>query len=205
MKIHRPELTFKGARRYVHGTSLYTEILNGAVCANIGTPDGRLRIDLHRQLHHQADFVYLDDGEKTKAPDDAVAAFSLAIGDAIVSGWVAPAGDAVQTSLPYDENKILTRAEISDHTISLSNAPAYTPIEVTTCLAVKLHNTLSPPPLGQKWLLARVTLARPFQDQDNHNIALEVTRFIGGRFTDTVITASGEKIGNFNFLLGAVD
>lgn len=205
MQIYRPHLKFKGSRTYVHGTTLYQEIVNGASATGVGMPDGKLRIDLHRQLHRQADIVYLNADDTSEAPEDAVAGFSLSIGSETVKGWVAPAGDAVTDRVSYDEGQILERAGIDDKTISLTDAPDFDPIEITTCLAVKIHNTLSPPPEGQKWLLARITLARPFTDAVNRDVALDVTRFVGGRFSETVIRSAGEKIGSFNFLLGAVD
>jgi hypothetical protein len=204
METYRPHLAYKGSRTYVHGTTLYQSILKGAAETGLGTPDGKIRIDLHKQLHRQADFVYLTPADDAGAPDDAVAAFTLGIGPDTVKGWVAPAGDEVTQSEPYDEDQILARAKITDQAISLKNAPGFDPIEVTTCLAVKIHNTLSPPPAGQKWLLARVTLAQPFRDEDVRDISLQVTRFVGGRFSETVIRRAGEKIGSFNFLLGAV-
>ncbi|MBO6947044.1 MAG: hypothetical protein JJ855_03605 [Rhodospirillales bacterium] len=204
MQTYRPQLTYKGSRTYIHGTTLYQEIMKGASETGVGTPDGKLRIDLHKQLHRLADFVYLAPGDATDTPIDAVAGFTLTIGEDTVKGWVVPAGDQVGDSVPYDEDKILARAEIIDQTISLTDAPAFDPIEITTCLAVKIHNTVSPPPEGQKWLLARVALSRPFMDEDNRDISLEVTRFVGGRFSETVIRSGGEKIGSFNFLLGEV-
>lgn len=204
MQTYRPQLILKGTRTYVHGTTLYQEILKGAAETGLGAPDGKIRIDLHKQLHRQADFVYLAPDEKADTPDAAVAGFTLGIGPDTVKGWVVPAGDAVTQSVPYDEDDILAHAEIADQIISLKDAPGFDPIEVTTCLAVKIHNTLSPPPEGQKWLLARVTLDRPFKDADIRDISLEVTRFVGGRFTESVITSADEKIGSFNFLLGEV-
>ncbi len=205
MQIYRPHLTYKGSRTYVHGTTLYQEIVKGASESGLGTPDGKLRIDLHKQLHRQVNVVYLASDDAHDAPDEAVAGFSLTIGDETVKGWVAPAGDEVTEAVPYDEDEILARAGITDKTISLTEAPDYDPIEITTCLAVKIHNTLSPPPEGQKWLLARVTLARPFKGGDTRDIELEVTRFVGGRFSETAIRSAGDKVGTFNFLLGTVD
>lgn len=205
MQTYRPNLTYKGSRTYVHGTTLYQEIMRGASETGAGTPDGKLRIDLHKQLHRQAEIVYLQAGDDAATPEDAVCGFSLGVGADTIKGWVAPAGNEVSDRVAYNEEKILARAEIEEQTITLKEAPGFDPIEITTCLAVKIHNTLSPPPEGQKWLLARVTLSRPFSDKDTRDLSLEVTRFVGGRFSETVIRRDGEKIGSFNFLLGKVD
>jgi len=205
MKTYRPDLCFKGARRYVHGTTLYEHILGGAESVGLGKPAGALKIDFRAMLCEQADLHYRDPGEAATVPAAAAVGFGLTIEGEAVGGWVVANGGPVRTIRPYAEDEILSRARIRDAEATLSAVPAYSPIEISTCLAVRLHQSLYPPPAGMKWLLARVALKRPLADADRATLAVRLRRRIGDTFTDTGIAAGGEELGSFGFFLTRVD
>ncbi|NQU58605.1 MAG: hypothetical protein HQ513_15365 [Rhodospirillales bacterium] len=205
MKAHDPDLAFKGGRLYVHGTTIYDQILEGAEVVGLGKPDGELEIENRAMLAEQARFFYSDTeegGDKVRA---ATSVFRLNIGKKEVHGWVVPTGEPVQAKVPYDEEEIEQYARYSEKTATLTGVPSCSPIEVSSCMAVGLHQFVYPPPTGMKWLLARVKLARPFRTEDICSLTLTIRRKIGNRFTETGIFADNIELGSFGFFLNAVD
>lgn len=204
MHTYQPTLTFKGGRSYVHGTTIYTHIMQGAAGLGLGNVDGKVRINLRAQLHHQAEFVYAGVSEKSHKPDTAVTDFDLMVSGEPMTGWILPTGTPVNTDKTYDESLIRQHATIDGQTITFNGEVDFRPIEVSTSIAVQLHQALYPPEGQQKWLLARVTLDRPFASSDTQSMQLELKRIVGNKFTETDIITHGKKCGQFHFLLGDV-
>lgn len=202
MHTYQPTLTFKGGRTYVHGTTIYEQIILGATSLGLGKVDGNVRINLRAQLHHQAEFIYMDPSEKSNKPDTAVTDFDLMVSGKPMTGWVQPTVTPVDTDKPYNENLIRQDAAIDGQTISFNGQADFQPIEVSTSMAVQLHQALYPPQGSQKWLLARITLDQPFASADTQSMQLELKRIVGNKFTETNIITHGRKCGQFHFLLG---
>lgn len=204
MHTYQPTLTFKGGRTYVHGTTIYEQIMLGATHLGLGDVDGKVRINLRAQLHHQAEFTYTDPSEKSSKPDTAVTDFDVMISGKPMTGWVQPTVTPVDTDKTYNENLIRKHAAIDDQTITFNGQTDFQPIEVSTSMAVQLHQALYPPQGNQKWLLARVTLEHPFAPSETQSMQLELKRIVGNKFTETDIITQGKKRGQFHFLLGDV-
>ena len=204
MKIYVPEFVFKGDRRYVHGTTIYDHVFSGAEAVGIGRPDGALKIEFRAMLVYQAEIRYDGLGEVVVAPSDASAEFSIEVGNLLVRGWVIATGEPVGVSAPYDEAAIASLTRIHDGTANLVDVPKFSPIEISTCMTIQLHQSIHPPPPGMKWLLARVWLSRPLMLDDMPSIRLAIRRKVGDRFTETGITAEGIEIGSFGFFLTRV-
>ena len=204
MHTYQPTLTFKGCRTYVHGTTIYEQIILGATSLGLGNVDGKLRINLRGQLHHQAEFIYADPSEKSSKPDTAVTDFDLTVSGKPMTGWVQASVPPVDTNKTYNENLIRQHAAIDGQTITFNGQTDFQPIEVSTSMAVQLHQALYPPQGNQKWLLARVTLEQPFAPSKTQSMQLELKRIIGNKFTETNIITQGKKCGQFHFLLGDV-
>lgn len=202
MHTYQPTLTFKGGRKYVHGTTIYEQIMLGVTSLGLGNVDGKLRINLRAQLHHQAEFVYADPSEISSKPETAVTDFDLVISGKQMTGWVQPTITPVDTDKAYNESLIRQHAAIDSQTITFNSQADFQPIDVSTSMAVQLHQALYPPQGKQKWLLARVTLDRPFKSTDTQSLQLELKRIVRDRFTETNIITQGKKCGQFHFLLG---
>lgn len=202
MHTYQPTLTFKGGRTYVHGTTIYEQIMLGATHLGLGDVDGKVRINLRAQLHHQAEFIYADPSQKSGKPDTAVTDFDVMVSGKPMTGWVQSTGTPVNTDKAYNENLIRQHAVIDDQTITFNGQADFQPIEVSTSMAVQLHQALYPPQGKQKWLLARVTLDQPFAPSETQSMQLELKRIVGNKFTETDIITHGKKCGQFHFLLG---
>ena len=204
MKVYQPQLSFKGGRRYVHGTTIYENILMGCEEVGFGQPDGNLQIDLRSMLTEQADFQYVVDGESATKLSESVCDFTLSIEGRRVRGWIVPNGKPINDSLPYDEDEILSCADFANNTATLAKVPPSSPIEISTCLVVRLHQIVYPPPSDMKWLLARAKFQRPMTSDDMPTLSLSLRRKVGDHFTETGISVSDRDFGSFGFFLASV-
>lgn len=197
-----PDLCFKGERTYVHGTSLYEAVLQGAEVTGFGAPDGPLSVDFRRRLVSGARLHYHDAAGAPAAPEDAVTGFNLRCGTRVVRGWVEPTSTVVTRRIPYDEALIRTATAIDGETIRMIGAPPFQPFEICAAMAVHLHNTLFPPPPGERWMLTQVKLERPLTEADLSGLTLAFQRRLGERVTRTGVAVPEQpSLGTLTFML----
>ena len=199
MSIFHPRLAFKGARSYIHGTSLYEAVIEGAH-AGPGAPDGPLSVDFRRQLQGGAEIHYVT-GTAADIPKDATGTFRLTCRGDSVTGWIQPSGEPVNERVDYDESVIRNTAEIDGEAVRQTAAPAFLPIEVCTSMGVMLHNHLFPLDAQERWLLARIQLVRPLATEDILGMTLTCHQNMNGRITRSGLhTGNGQSIGTLAFM-----
>ena len=204
MSVKSPDVCFKGSRTYVHGTTLYEEILIGASETTSHPVDGPVRIEIRGLLLNQGDIHYHIGSYPEIAPEGITANFSLTCEGQPVSGWVTDNRKPVNRRIPYDESKIRDVTKIEGDQIKLLGHPEFSPFEICASMAVKLHNHFSPPVSGTKWLLTRIELDRPIVQDDLNDFSLNHIQTIANRFTKTEIRNSEGVFGMLYFSLGSV-
>ena len=150
-----------------------------------------------------ADHDHRGVGEEGARPARAVVDFIATVGIGRIDGWYVDTEVPVTESVAYDEEAAIRRwAEVDGATATLSRPTAGTPIEIVTALAVHLHDAVSPPPEGMKWLDTRLELRRPLGPTATWPMRLSLERQIGDRLTRSGIWIAEEDLGHIFFSLG---
>jgi hypothetical protein len=204
MYIKSPDVCYKGSRTYVHGTTLYEEILLGAAEMASHAVDGPIRIDIRGLLSNQGDLHFQGRVSPETAPEGIIANFSMSCGEQSVTGWVTDAGKPVSRRIAYDESVIKEMSKIEGNQIFLLGDLDFTPFEICASMAVKLHNHLAPPVHGTKWLLTRIEFDHGIVRGDLQDFSLKHIQTIANRFTKTEVHNADGVFGRLFFSLGSV-
>jgi hypothetical protein len=198
---HSPTVAFRGARKYVHSTTLYEEILVGAKALGLDV-DGPIELTVRRLMTMQPELRY------SLAPpgvaDDTRVGFGIEVGGVRWHGIVVDRGEPVVHRRPYDETPIWEHAVQEGKAIRLEQDTGMRPIEVVTALNLLLHRKLFSIAEGRHWYLARMYLARPLWSEDAQMVQLELARNFADRLTRSLITMGDRSIGYLEFMLGDV-
>jgi hypothetical protein len=194
-------MAFRGARHYLHSTDLYAELIAGA--AKHGRPvDGAIDIRFKRPIVTQVEF-HFDGDVEAEDSGAAEARFAIGVGDRTIFGRISATGSPVIDRKPYDEQRIWSRAQIADRSVSLAADSGCEPIEVVTALGVLLHNTVFPVAAGNRWLLARLSLLRPLRAADATGTSISIERSVGHSMTQSRLASSHGALGQMSFIVGA--
>tara|TARA_Y100000310_G_C20618430_1_gene781921 strand:- start:518 stop:1138 length:621 start_codon:yes stop_codon:yes gene_type:complete len=176
--IIQTQVAYKGSRKYVHGTDIYTlmaaELPEGAenIDLRMGYPSAN-QLDLHldeplmpRHLE-RASFSYIDvQGDKRR-------------------GVFTESQRPVLTWNPYPEDPL-----IEDFKLDSGFHPdiwvqrgrwslARPPIQTVVSLTKKLHELKHPAPAGSRWIFVRLCLSEPLLN--SHSYALTIERIYEDR------------------------
>lgn len=195
---HRPPVAFRGSREYVHSTDLYEEIMAGAESAGHvveGPIDLRIRTRLTRRPIYA--FAPLTDVPDKHAP----ATCTFRSGAWQWSVTIRESAETVSARKPYDETLACRFSRIDGRTIELTAPTGMRPIECLTALGVALHKAALPPPVGKRWMLAQLTLARALIAEDASRMKVAIVKIVGGAITRSSVVASDGDIGSMVFVL----
>ena len=203
VKVVRPTFAFRAERNYIHTTDIYDCLLAGLAEAGFGDADGTVSLTIREVMRKQLELHIRETGETVPRPPRAVIDFAVLGGKERIGGWFVATDRPVEERVPYDEEAAIRgRAVVDGHTIAIEGNVGATAIEVVTALAVQLHNTLSPPPPGKKWLDTRLDLHRRLRPADAGRLSLEMVKRHGDRLTKSLISVPGEDLGHIYFSLG---
>ena len=198
--VHAPTFKFRGTRDYVHSTDMYTELLAGAGAAGFSPIDGIVDLGVRRWIRTQPEFHFGAEAEEKNAPP---AIFRLGTRTGIVSGAIIASDRPVIGRNPYDESPIWNNVRIYGNRAEITADTGLRPIEVVTALCTFHHRRTYPPPVGKRWLLARLYLLRPLRPEDANAITISIDRIVGGVMTRSTIHAAMERVGEIDFILGS--
>jgi len=197
---HVPAVAYRGARSYVHSTTLYTELMAAAGALGLAL-DGLVEMRFKQAITTMVE-IHFDGLVESLEASAAPARFAIGEGDRIVFGRIVGTGKPVFDRKPYDESGIWDVAKIDGRSVSLSTGAGYAPIQVVTSLCALLHNTILKPPDGRRWLLARLSLHRPLRPTDVAGTKIAITHEIGRTMTRSSISVSEGVIGSMDFMVG---
>jgi hypothetical protein len=198
--VHAPTMLFRGTRDYLHSTDIYGELIAGAHAAGLAPIDGMVALEMRMPITTQPEF-HFGDAPSSECP--AAAAFRLGIQSDVISGAILASNRPVIGCRPYDESRISSEARIAGRKVELFAETGMSPIEVVTALGVHQHKTLFPPPVGKRWLLARLFLRRPLRSQDASTITISLDRVVGKSMTRSSVATLNEQLGHMDFILGS--
>ena len=204
MKTFSPDLYFKGNRSYVHGTTLYQEIMDGSARTARHPAEGPVRIDIRGLLKNQGHFHFQTGNDVQDAPADITANFSVGCGNQTVTGWVIDAHKPVVRRTPYNESLIWDNLKLKESQIEIDGHPPFDAFEICASMAVRLHNHLFPPETGKKWLLSRIEFDHGIDNGDLDGLSLKYLQTIANRFTKTEVRNGKEVFGLLYFSLAAL-
>lgn len=193
------ELCFKGARDYLHGTDVYTQVAAIAQ-AHLGPNVSRVKLALHSFFRHQPDVVWSPGLAPPRQPERAVVEFS-AVAEEALSGWFVETDRPVTCRAPYDEEAIGACCRIEDECIFAEAPPPGTPIEVVVSMTKRLHQTRFPPAAEARWIFTRLDLKRLLLPEDPARVSLRLLGNLHGRITRSEIRSGGVPIGSIFFSL----
>lgn len=203
VKVVRPSFAFRAERNYLHTTDIYDSLLSGLAEAGFGDADGAVNLTIRKVVHRQLELHIREPGETVPRPPQAVIDFAVGSGEDRVGGWFVITDRPIEERVSYEEEAAIRgRAVVNGQSIAIEGDTGSTSIEVVTALAVQLHNTLSPPPPGKKWLDTRLDLHRRLRSADGGRLSLEMLKRHGSRLTKSLISVPGEDLGHIYFSLG---
>ncbi len=190
-----PDAAFRGARRYVHSTDIYTRILEGAAQAGIPV-DGKIDLKFHARIERTPEYAFFtidvaDIGGAARCAFESAGKTYIA--------RVVPGDRPVGGRRDYDESPVARFSEVRDGCARLAGPTGLEPIEALTALAVHLHKTTCPAPSGGRWMLGHLLLRRPLIAADANGLMLKFERFLGKTITRTGITAAAGPLGSMIF------
>jgi len=198
--VHAPTFKFRGTRDYVHSTDMYTELLAAADAAGFSPVEGIVELAVRRWIRTQPEFHF---GAQPQDNGARPATFRLGTQAGVVSGAIVASDRPVIGRKTYDESPVWRNARIEGNRAEISGDTGLRPIEVVTALCTFHHRQMYPPPLGRRWLLARLSLLRPLQSQEAGAISISLDRMVGNLMTRSTIRAATERLGELDYVLGS--
>ena len=193
----KTNLKLKGGRTYLHSTDFY-DWLMGDVCEG---DEWVTKLVFKKIISHQCEIVW------EKPEDQSSGFFELwnRQADSIERGWLVETSEAAVKRYDYDEDSLVSVAEIDDEgqSIHMNRQCSASTIEVIVALTKRLHNTLFPLSNG-KWLVGQLEFLGPLPISYK-TVGVNVDRIIKGKFSVCSITIDGDTVGSIRFIVGDPD
>lgn len=193
----KTNLQFKGDRTYLHSTDFY-DWLMGDVCEG---NEWVAKLVFKKIINHQCEIVW----EKPEGLSSGFFELWEHQADSGRTGWLVETREAGVKRYDYDEDSIVSAAEIDDdeQSIHMGGQCSASTIEVIVALTKKLHNTLFPLSSG-KWLVGQLEFLGPLPISYK-TVGVNVDRIIKGKFSVCSITIDGDTVGSIRFIVGDPD
>lgn len=198
MKEQETSFLLKGERSYVHGTSIYDDLLKVTGRHSFD----RLDITFKKPILNTAcTWFFADSEEGLAAVSDGAPCF----------GWYTAANDTTyftlsskqekspSQSIAYDEDRICKYCELAEEAAQQKLNADYTFIENLVAMTKRFHNTHYPLYNG-KWLFARLQIGSiPASVED---IAIKLESMIPQRLSKLQVLANDRPVGYIFFSAG---
>ncbi|MCB5161519.1 hypothetical protein [Marinomonas algarum] len=181
---------FKGAREYVHGTSLFNAVVQAAV--DKGLSSGEVNVSFKSMIHNPECVL---EWRKPTPQDAVVAKFTspysedavICINEAKITG--------VAKRQDFDELEVCRGAVLGDMTITQEEPHHEDRIELLVSLCKKMH--LECIDNSKKWVFSRYNGQFPIPKLEK--VELRITKQVGTRLTCSDVIVNGCKIGDMYF------
>lgn len=181
---------FKGARNYVHGTSVFDEIERYLVGQGFLGGD----VDLtFRHMMLTPDCIL--EVRSARADDSVVAKVSLHEGGGFTLCLNPDNSGSEVERIEYDENEICKGAVINGAAIVSLLSEGYSDVEVMVALCKKLHQEYFD--TEKKWVFSRFKGRVPLAF--GREVELRIVKCVGTKLTCSEVFSSGQKVGEIYF------
>lgn len=196
---HSLDLTFRGNRDYLHGTDVYTSLVN--LYPN-EAGSSAISLSFHSQIFTQIDFVGAAPGFNMEEPDHAAfrGRACIGTGSSAIHGLFMESNRPVTTRRPCNERSVIAKAIINTEKrcARLQPEEEADAIDQVVFLNKQLH-LISLPASKTAWLFARLELKRSLPAAGSGSFEVQLTQVLGGRFTRSDIRFNEEFLGNIYF------
>ena len=196
MKDFSLNFKFKGNRNYVHGTDIYTKVLQ-----HLSKEFTISNIDLsfHKVVKNNliAEFLPGDHVNSDNAIPASIFKFTEPVKTNIV--YLFETNNEVTENYEYNEEDVI-KASIfkgDEKSILLNSPSSYTNIEKVVALNKRLLENLFTD--AGKWFFTRITIDKDLNQQQPEIITLKLIRNIGSKITKSLILFDGEEQGYIYF------
>lgn len=185
---------FRGSRGYLHGTDLFTALLEATKEAFPIGEISEIRIQYRRFYRGSIRPEFLNASEIRKAD------WSCRIGQQEIAAKIseAPQG-ANPVRYPFEEHKLNSVIRFGSDLVTLKERCGFSPIEYVVFMAKALHLEIQPPAPGESWILSALTLAHPPEESTLKGLTIKIESGHGGSFTRSSVTNVRGKIGDIFF------
>lgn len=190
------ELSFKGARDYLHGTDMYNAVLQLLTGEREYAGLRDIDVSIHKMVSKQVDAISGED-------------LSPAVRPAVTCGFSAN-GSRQQIVLvetnrpvtgryPYDEDAIVRdmAVDVASQRGTLRSAPGYSPIEIWVAMTKAVHLRVFDP--STKWLFVRARFPEYVRSLGSGEWATTIMANFKDKLTRNDITRDGIKVGEIFF------
>lgn len=180
----------KGARQYVHGTSIFNAFVNAAKDA--GYTQGNIDVIFKKMVSNPGCFIQM----RASLPEDSSVAVVTGADNSKTTFCLVPA-DCIGpiTKVGYDEEAVCAGAVIEGSSISVKNATHDDEIELLVALCKKLHQTYFD--IDKRWLFSRYKGRFPLELSGE--VALSIAKNVGTKLTCSDVVSGGVKVGEIFF------
>lgn len=196
---HSLDLTFRGNRDYLHGTDVYTSLVN--LYPN-EAGSSAISLSFHSQIFTQIDFVGTAPG--TNVPEQDQPAFrgrvSIGTGSTAVHGVLMESDRPVTARRPCNERSVIAAAMVDTEKRCARLQPEVEAdaIDQVVFLNKQLHQ-VALPASSTPWLFARLELKHALPQPGAGGFEVQINQVLGGRFTRSSIHLNEEFLGNIYF------
>lgn len=191
------DFKYKGNRNYIHGTDIYTQVLN--IFKEIYGDVNDIKLSFHKIAKTNLDIEIIRKGNK--GFDYSEYAFIMELsnnsGEYLVVGR--PSSETIKGRYPYDEEKIVETCILSNDEkwIHLKERLPYHNIEIIVAMNKALLIQLLPEP--GKWYFGKLHVHQDINKIDSENIKIQLIRNIGSKITKSLISINGQPLGEIYF------
>ena len=191
------DFKYKGNRNYIHGTDIYTQVLN--IFEETYGDVNDIKLSFHKIAKTNLDIEIIRKGNKGFEYSECAFIMELSnnSGEYVVAGR--PTSESVKGRYPYDEEKIVENCNFSkeEKSISLKNRSSHYNIELIVAMNKELLTQILPEP--GKWYFGKLHLHKDINKIDSENIKVRLIRNIGSKITKSLISIDGQPIGEIYF------
>lgn len=198
MKAEKIEFQFKGARDYIHGTDMFSRMIEPS---HLPSMLENIRFTVHDFVRTPVCRLYSTNIKGTLNDVENICArcqFDIG-GNTYWLALTQDSGDAVSGGrYEYDEDRIIRLCVMQDEGIVLTQSSPFTFIENVVAMNKHMHQQLFPDAVG-KWIFTRIDLSRSCNDREN--LSLQFKHNMNYRLTKSDVLINGEKVGDIYFSL----
>lgn len=198
MQLGKPSrivFQFKGQREYVHGTDLYTQLLE--VAQQKFGPHTWLSKLVIRKVFQNNCLIYFNTYPTDKSP---CAHFETINQDGPISGFVIDSLKKVsERDIHFSLANLIQDAVYTDRSIILLKTKESKIIDIIVGSTKYLHLHLFKPETGQ-WMFTSLNLAEPLKE-NSKKITITITQNLAGKMTTSNILLNDKFVGKITFTL----
>lgn len=186
------DFKFKGDRNYVHGTDIYSKLMEH-LSGNFELHD--IDLSFHEVITSNLKAKFFNSAAKGLIDGTPASFFKFTSGNERYTIQLVETGELITGSYEYDEDKIGEGAIFynEEKTIELNSLNGYTNVEQVVALNKSLLNKLFTD--AGKWYFTKIAIKKDINIERPGVIKIRLVNNIGSKITKSLIFFDGEEKG----------